>query len=69
MELINCFKSLRIKYIVMHDTDKDKNNKLITCRVPNGMDNEMEKLIDEKEYDNRSEVIRKAVEGLLKRET
>jgi Arc/MetJ-type ribon-helix-helix transcriptional regulator len=36
--------------------------------VPEGMDNEMMKLTNEKDYDNRSEFIRKAVEGLLKRE-
>ena len=52
----------------MHDADRYKNDKLITFKVPNGMDQEMVKLVDEKDYDNRSEFIRRAVEGLLKRE-
>ncbi|MHA1912151.1 MAG: ribbon-helix-helix domain-containing protein [Candidatus Kariarchaeaceae archaeon] len=53
----------------MHDTDKDKNNKLITFRVAQGMEGDMDKRIDEGDYDNRSEIIRKAVKRLLKRET
>jgi Arc/MetJ-type ribon-helix-helix transcriptional regulator len=52
----------------MHESDRYKNDKLITFKVPEGMDNEMMKLTNEKDYDNRSEFIRKAVEGLLKRE-
>ena len=52
----------------MQYTDKDKKNKLITFKVPSGMNKEIVNLVEEKEYDNRSDVIRKAVEGLLKRE-
>ena len=52
----------------MFDPDKDKNNKLITFKVVEGMDDDMQKLVNEEDYDNRSEVIRKAVEGLLDRE-
>ena len=64
----NQFKCLAVKHILMHETDRYKNDKLITFKVPNGMDNEMVKLVTEGDYDNRSEFIRKAVEGLLKRE-
>ncbi|MHA1912150.1 MAG: ribbon-helix-helix domain-containing protein [Candidatus Kariarchaeaceae archaeon] len=52
----------------MHESDRYKNDKLITFKVAQGMDNEMVKLVTEGDYDNRSEFIRKAVEGLLKRE-
>ena len=59
---------MTVKGIIMHQADRDKNDKLITFKVPEGMDNEMEKLVMNKDYDNRSEFIRRAVEGLLKRE-
>lgn len=52
----------------MYDNDRDKNDKLITFKVPGGMEEEMIKLVKEGDYDNRSEFIRKAVEGLLHRE-
>ena len=53
----------------MNNTDKNKKKKVIGLNVAERMDEAMKKLIKEEGYENRSEVVRKAVEGLLKRES